>query len=184
MLSLQGYICILWKQIHGPTPFPSSPPRGARLRAVSRERQAGLVVHRRLHLPGRQLEVLPRRPWQHRAEPGALTVFLRHLVPGSLQERGCRQAEQPGFQQHTQASRAVFSQTLPATFSGACRSCRCTTPLEIQHQSWQRVLKIQRVKPSSERAQDVKGSGAYSPHPHASWEVTEILRNKSPGKQN
>lgn len=38
------------------------------------------------------------------------------------------------------------------------------------------------VKPSSERAQDVKENGVYSPPPHTSWEVREILRNKNQGK--
>ena len=64
-----------------PHPFPSCMPRGSHPGAVSRDRQAAVVVHRQMQIPGRQLEVLPR---QCRAEPGALAVFLRHLVPSSL----------------------------------------------------------------------------------------------------
>lgn len=42
-----------------PHAFPSCLPRGARPGAVSRNRQAGVVVHRQMQIPGRQLEVLP-----------------------------------------------------------------------------------------------------------------------------
>lgn len=115
------------------TPFPFiSPGRSWSRGSVQRE-AGGVVVHRWTHPPGKQLEVLP---WSAglSQEPSLPSCAISCLAP-SASSAACRQAEQPAFHHHTQASRAVFSQTLPATFSGTCGGCRCIIPLEIQHQS-------------------------------------------------
>lgn len=115
------------------TPFPFITPGRSSSRGSVQRETGGVGAHRRTHLPGRQLEVLP---WSARLsrEPSLPSCAISCPAP-SASSAACRQAEQPAFHQHTQASRAVFSQTLPAAFSGACGGCRCIIPLEIQHQS-------------------------------------------------
>lgn len=146
-----------------PTPFfPPPSPGGAQC-------PGGVLVHRQTDT----------RPWK----AGGGVPPIPRCLPAPPRARLSPPAGLPVPGRTASIPVLAFPRHFQLCFQESAGAADASYPWKSSIKVSKESLKIQSVKPRSERAQDGKGSSpVHSPPPHTGWEEREMLRNKNQGK--